>query len=98
MTDSQGQIVNTYAYDPFGNILTKTEQFQNPYLFIGQWGVKTLPHLLGVYSMRNRIYFARYGRFGALDPTGFGGEYMNLYCYVGNNPIRGMYSCDCSLK
>ncbi|XP_066930554.1 uncharacterized protein [Clytia hemisphaerica] len=88
MTDVQGQIVNTYTYDPFGNILIKNEQFQNPYQFIGQWGVKTLPHLLGVYSMRNRIYFARYGRFGALDPIGFGGGYMNLYCYVGNNPTK----------
>ena len=67
----------------------KSEIQQNDLLFAGQWGVRSPPYLDGVYSMRHRIYFARYGRFGAIDPYEFGGGYTNLYCYVGNNPVKG---------
>ena len=89
VTNSKGDLVNTYSYDPFGVLLGKSETQQNDLLFAGQWGVRNFPHLDGVYSMRNRIYFAQYGRFGAMDPYEFGGEYTNFYCYVGNNPVKG---------
>ena len=89
MTNSKGDVVNTYAYDPFGVLLEKRETQQNDLLFAGKWGVRSLPYLEGVYSMRHRIYFTHYGRFGAIDPYEFGGGYTNFYCYVGNNPING---------
>ena len=70
-------------------LVGKSESLVNRFLFAGQWGVRSLRHLEDVYNMRNRIYFARYGRFGAMDPYEFGGEFTNFYCYVGNNPVKG---------
>jgi len=90
VTNNKGELLNQYQYDPFGNIINKVETQVNEFLFTGQWGVRALPKLVGVYGMRKRIYFAKYGRFGSLDPYGFGGQYTNLYCYVGNNPVTGI--------
>lgn len=94
VTNNKGELLNQYQYDPFGNIINKVETQVNEFLFTGQWGVRALPKLVGVYGMRKRIYFAKYGRFGSLDPYGFGGQYTNLYCYVGNNPVTGI-NCSC---
>ena len=91
LTNNKGKLINQYHYDPFGNIIKKMETQINEFLFTGQWGVRALPKLVGVYGMRKRIYLAKYGRFGSPDPYGFGGQYTNLYCYVGNNPESGIY-------
>ena len=90
ITNQNGVVVNSYNYDPFGNIVKKIEKQLNEFLYAGQWGVRALPNLLGVYRMRNRIYMAKYGIFSSLDPIGFAGKSSNLYCYVGNNPVQGI--------
>ncbi len=40
--------------------------------------------------MRARYYDPRVGRFISEDPLGFDGGDVNLYAYVGNNPIMGV--------
>ncbi|MBF0385413.1 MAG: hypothetical protein HQL27_06030 [Candidatus Omnitrophica bacterium] len=39
LTDINQQIVNSYAYTPFGEILSKSEIVSNPFLFGGQCGI-----------------------------------------------------------
>jgi RHS repeat-associated protein len=73
------------AYDDFGNLATNsTETIANPFRYVGKFGVQTdLPDLL---YMRARYYVPSVGRFITHDPIGG----LNLYAYVGNNPINFM--------
>lgn len=41
----------------------------------------------GFYYMRARYYDPNVGRFISEDPIGFEGGDVNLYAYVGNNPV-----------
>ena len=52
----------------------------------------------GLYYYRNRWYDPEIGRFISEDPIGFAGGDINLYGYVGNNPLSftdpsGNYAC-----
>ncbi len=52
LTDSSGTTVNTYSYDSFGNILSKTETIPNPFTYTGrQYDPES-----GLYYYRNRYY------------------------------------------
>ncbi len=86
ITDQSQNIVNTYAYSPFGEILSATENIENPFKFAGQYGVMYEGD--GIYYMRARYYDASIGRFISEDPIGFDGDGPNLYAYVLNNPIN----------
>jgi RHS repeat-associated protein len=84
MTDSSQNMVNKYAYDPFGNVANQVEAVTQPFKFVGQFGVITEPN--GFYYMRARYYDPSVGRFISEDPIGFGGGDVNLMVYVANNP------------
>ncbi|MFA4916433.1 MAG: RHS repeat-associated core domain-containing protein [Syntrophales bacterium] len=90
MTDGDQDIKNKYAYDPFGNIAAQQEAsgLSQPFKYVGQFGVMTEPN--GLYYMRARYYDPQVGRFISEDPIGFGGGDVNLYAYVGGNPIMGI--------
>jgi RHS repeat-associated protein len=77
--------VNKYAYTPFGEIANQQEAVAQPFKFVGQYGVMAEPN--GLYYMRARYYDPIIGRFISEDPSGFGGGDVNLYAYVGNNPV-----------
>jgi len=85
ITDSGQNIVNKYAYTPFGIIANQQETINQPFKFVGQHGVMTEPN--GFYYMRARYYDPEVGRFISEDPLGFDGGDVNLYVYVGNNPV-----------
>ncbi|MFZ5994272.1 MAG: RHS repeat domain-containing protein [Thermodesulfobacteriota bacterium] len=85
MTDSSQTMVNKYAYDPFGKVTNQEEAIPQPFKFVGQFGVMTEPN--GFYYMRARYYDPQVGRFISEDPIGFEGGDVNLYAYVGNNPV-----------
>jgi RHS repeat-associated protein len=85
VTDSTQNIVNKYAYTPFGGIANQQEAVAQPFKFVGQYGVMAEPN--GLYYMRARYYDPSIGRFISEDPSGFGGGDVNLYAYVQNNPV-----------
>jgi RHS repeat-associated protein len=85
MTDMTPAMVNQYAYTPFGTIANQTEAIAQPFTFVGQMGVMTESN--GFYYMRARYYDPAVRRFISEDPIGFEGGDLNLYAYVGNNPI-----------
>ncbi len=85
LTDADKQTVNSYAYSPFGALAGGTEAIPQPFKFVGQHGVMNEPN--GLYYMRARYYDPRVGRFISEDPLGFDGGDVNLYAYVGNNPM-----------
>jgi RHS repeat-associated protein len=84
MTDPGQNIVNMYAYTPFGILANESESIPQPFKFVGQYGVMTEPN--GLYYMRARYYDPEVGRFISEDPIGFGGG-INLYLYAANNPL-----------
>jgi len=84
MTDTNGNMVNKYAYDEFGNLLNSDETIPNPFLYIGQYGVMEEEN--GLFYMRARYYDPEVGRFINKDPIKYLGG-LNLFTYVGNNPI-----------
>ncbi len=85
LTGTDQTVVNSYYYDPFGQILNQQEGFTQPFKFVGQYGVMAEPD--GLYYMRARYYDSAVGRFISEDPLGFGGGDVNLFAYAGNNPV-----------
>ncbi|MGH2411937.1 MAG: RHS repeat-associated core domain-containing protein, partial [Chloroflexota bacterium] len=79
LTDSSGAIVNSYSYDPYGNIVgTAQERVANPVRYTGAiWDAAT-----GLYKMGERYYDPVAGRFTQEDPLGGG------YGYAGDNPAN----------
>jgi RHS repeat-associated protein len=89
ITDNTQAIVNQYSYDAFGNVANQLENtiLQNqPFKYVGQYGVMTEPN--GFYYMKARYYDPAVGRFISEDPSGFDGGDVNLMAYVGNNPVN----------
>jgi RHS repeat-associated protein len=82
---SQGQVVDTYAFDAWGNEITSPQsQVQNPFKYVGKygyyWDTDSALMLLGV-----RYYSAANGLFLSRDLIeGYG------YTYAADNPARWM--------
>ena len=83
---SGSTILDSYRYDPFGNILSQTGSFPNPYLYAGEpYDPET-----GNYYLESRYYDPATGRF--LTPDTLAGNpadplNLDLYVYVDNNPL-----------
>jgi RHS repeat-associated protein len=90
--DSNGDLVETYEYTPFGKTTIKnssgtviSESVLNNVLgFTGrEFDTNT-----GLYYYRNRWYSPDLGRFLEPDPIGLRAGDVNLYRYVWNDPLR----------
>ena len=89
LSDSEGDVVEEYAYDIFGQPAVYTPGQQeptligNPYMFTGRrYDLET-----GFYYYRARYYDPYTGRFLQTDPIGYG-DGIGWYNYCGNNPIN----------
>lgn len=88
LSDSSGNITDKYAHDEYGRLLESTGTTDNPFKFVGRYGV--MDEGDNSYFMRARFYDAEVGRFLSKDPIGFEGGDWNLYAYVGGNPVIGI--------
>jgi RHS repeat-associated protein len=84
LTDLTGGVVNTYAYDAYGNAEAAVESLPQRFRYTGrEWdGVTRL------YHYRARAYDPETGRFLQEDPLWFNAGDLNVYRYVGNNPVN----------
>jgi len=82
LTNERGEVVNSYSYDAFGNILDSTEKVDNRFKYSGELH----DPVTGQYYLRARYYNPSIGRFMQEDT--FRGDGLNLYTYVANNPIK----------
>ena len=86
LTDSTGNLVNTYQYDPYGNVTSQTGTVANPWLFASAY----FDSATGLYKMGARYYDPTAGRWTQLDPkpgSGVSPNTLDGYAYVANDPI-----------
>jgi len=88
LTDASANVVNKYAYTPFGKIAGQQESISQPFKFVGKYGVMTEPN--GLYYMKARYYDSSIGRFISEDPKSFDGGDVNLMAYTGGNPVMSI--------
>jgi len=87
LTDSNGTLVSTYQYDPYGNLTSSTGSVTNPWRFAGGY----FDSSTGLYKFGARYYDPTIGRWtqqdllrGSLsDPTS-----LNRYVYAGDDPVN----------
>jgi RHS repeat-associated protein len=79
VTDLTGGVVNSYAYDAYGNAEAAVESLPQRFRYTGrEWdGVTRL------YHYRARAYDPETGRFLQEDPLWFNAGDLNVYRYVG---------------
>ena len=86
ITDENGNIVNSYKYDEWGNTIEKTESFSNPIRYAGEY----YDEESGLYYLRARYYDPSIGRFISRDS--YEGDIsnplsLNQYEYCMGNPL-----------
>ncbi|WP_248926754.1 S8 family serine peptidase [Paenibacillus hamazuiensis] len=84
--DAAGNNINTYDYDIWGNLTSKTGIMDNPYRYTGE----PQDDESGLIYLRARYYDPTVGRFISQDTVE--GDLnnplsLNLYTYVQNNPV-----------
>ncbi|MCG7948885.1 MAG: RHS repeat-associated core domain-containing protein, partial [Candidatus Thiodiazotropha taylori] len=87
LTDSLGNLANTYDYEAFGEVLGQTGSVENSYLFAGEQFDNTLDQ----YYLRARYYDQSAGRFASMDS--WQGDTrspitLNKYVYADANPAN----------
>ncbi|MBL7163538.1 MAG: hypothetical protein ISS57_13120 [Anaerolineales bacterium] len=90
LTDAAGNLTDAYAYDPYGVLLAHQGQNEQPFTFVGAWGVRQEGSGGDLYHMRARYYDARLGRFlsrEAIWPEPGRPKELNPYIYAINNPL-----------
>ncbi|MGD9972273.1 MAG: RHS repeat-associated core domain-containing protein [Desulfatirhabdiaceae bacterium] len=85
LTDALGSVVDAYSYSPYGEAMAQSGTVNNPFTYVGEFGV--MDDGDGLFFMKNRTYDAKTGRFLQRDPILFEGG-INLYSYADNNPIN----------
>jgi len=82
-----GEVINQYDYDSWGNLQAKVEGMENPFTYAGE----IYDYETGLYYLRARYYDPSVGRFITEDT--YKGQVdnplsLNRYTYVHNNPLR----------
>ena len=87
LTDAKGSVTDTYTYDAWGNVIGRTGDTQNGYLFQGQrWDAD-----LGLFFLRARHYDPGRGRFMTTDSVQGRLEEpisLNKYLYGHADPVN----------
>ncbi|NOQ26942.1 MAG: PKD domain-containing protein [Bacteroidales bacterium] len=88
LTDSGGVVTDTLAAAPFGDFLAHNGNTQQPFAFLGRYGIVQEPSDL--YHVRARFYDASIGRFISKDvyPANvLNTQSINRFAYSLNNPV-----------
>ncbi len=86
LRDSNGTMVNSYSYDEWGSLLSKSESFPNPIRYAKYWYDDTV----GMYHLGARWYDPSIARFTSADPHAGDQDdplSLNEYIYTANNPL-----------
>jgi RHS repeat-associated protein len=81
--DGAGNFLSWVDYDAFGNLVGTPPVGLERTRYAGRYYYDEL----GLYENRMRFYDPNLGRFTAPDPIHIEGGDLNLYAYVGNNPL-----------
>ena len=82
VTDEEGNIINCYEYDAWGNLTVEEEQVSNRFKYTGE----QFDPITQQYYLRARFYNPALARF--LQEDTYRGDGLNLYAYCANNPVR----------
>ena len=82
VTDEEGNILNRYEYDAWGNLTAEDEQVSNRFKYTGE----QFDAITQQYYLRARFYNPSLARFMQEDT--YRGDGLNLYTYCANNPVR----------
>jgi len=82
LTDSSGNVVVTFKYDPWGRILEKTGNLNNPFTYSGYYYDEESE----LYYLINRYYDPLDGRF--LSQDSYEQNQGNPYIYSDNAPVN----------
>jgi RHS repeat-associated protein len=89
LTDQAGKLTDAYAYSPYGQLLAHQGENDQPFTFIGEWGVRQADARGTLFYMRSRYYDALTGRFISRDPAWpdlLHPLYLSPYTYTGGSP------------
>ena len=85
VADAGGTVTKSLEYDAFGRLLSDSNPaFDLPVGFAGGLA----DSVTGLVRFGARDYDPEAGRWTARDPVLFRGHQVNLYAYVGNNPVQ----------
>ena len=91
ITDSTGTVIDTFAYDSYGNVISRTGTTDAIFLYNGEYGVITDSN--GLLYMRARYYDPELRRFvnadilmGDINNS----STLNRYAYANGNPISNI--------
>ncbi|MGH2597261.1 MAG: DNRLRE domain-containing protein [Actinomycetota bacterium] len=87
LTNSTGQLVNTYTYDPYGNQVSSTGTTTNHWKFAAGY----FDQATGLYKFGERYYDPVTGRWTQPDPipgSQSDPETFDRYVYAADNPIN----------
>ncbi len=89
LADMDGNITDTYDYDAFGNLTSRTGETENNYLYCGEQYDSTT----GYYYLRARYMNPKSGTFISMD--GYSGSIadpvsLHKYLYANANPVMNI--------
>jgi RHS repeat-associated protein len=90
LTDVGGNVTDSYAYTPHGNLLQHRGNSSQPFTYLGYFGVRQEGESGTLYQMRARYYDAVSGRFLTREsrwPNLADPRQINPYAYALNNPV-----------
>jgi RHS repeat-associated protein len=92
LVDNNGEVVERYVYDPYGVATVLDETWSvigssaYSWLHLHQGG--RLDATSGLYHFRNRDFSPTLGRWATMDPIGYDGGNVDLYCLTSGNPAN----------
>ncbi|MBI4558375.1 MAG: RHS repeat protein [Candidatus Hydrogenedentes bacterium] len=89
LTDDAAAVTDSYTYTPYGRVIGHSGTTENPFTFVGAYGVMQEDDAGTLYYMRARHYDAMHGRFLTRDRIRtYTPKSANPYQYAGQNPQR----------